>query len=258
MIFLRKIAAQLLSPESLSLEIAFAGLFLLYFTSRQRAGKILVLTGLSLLAFCSYTPTSDILIGPLIKQYPSYSYNEKILSTPAGPKIVVVLGAGNGKDSSVPVSSRIGYDSLVRLIEGIRIYRTMQEGKLILSGGSTPGTISSAQDMAQLAREIGVNEKDIMIESKSRDTEDEANVIHSMIGEDSFVLVTSSVHMPRSMALFRKYNMNPVPAPTISIEERLLFRTPNPFFPSSINLQKSEMAFHEYLGIIWAKLRMQM
>jgi uncharacterized SAM-binding protein YcdF (DUF218 family) len=256
MFLLKNIISQLFTPVSLSLEISVAGLLLLYLTSKQKTGKALVLTGVSLLAFCSYTTTSDILIGPLIKKYPPYEHDNQTIQNQEA-KIIVVLGAGHKSDSSLPISSRISYDSMVRLIEGIRIYRMIPKGKLLLSGGSEPGTISSAQDMAQLAKELGVNEKDIIIESKSRDTQDEAYIIRSMIGEAGFVLVTSSVHMPRSMALFRKYGMNPIPAPTISIEESLVYSTPNSFFPSYINLQKSEMAFHEYLGIIWAKLRMQ-
>ena len=253
MFFFKKILEELFSPLSLSLEIMIAGLFLLYVTSKKRTGKILVLIGMSVLAFCSYTPTSDILITPLLKQYPAYRHDDQLILDEK-PVIVVVLGAGYKRDSSVPVASRIGYDALVRLIEGIRIYRMMPQGKLLLSGGSKPGTISSAQDMAQLARELGVNEKDIIIESKSRNTEEEAYIIRSMIGQEHIVLVTSSVHMPRSIVLFRKHGMNPVPAPTRSIEERLLSLTPDPFFPSTINLQKSEMAVHEYLGIMWARL----
>jgi uncharacterized SAM-binding protein YcdF (DUF218 family) len=257
MLLFKNMIAQFFSPVSLSLEITIAGLLLLYLSSKQRIGKVLVLIGVSLLAFCSYTPTSDILIDPLIKKYSSYKHaNQGALNQET--KIVVVLGAGHSNDNNIlPVTSRIGYDSMVRLIEGIRIYRMMPEGKLLLSGGSEPGTISSAQDMAQLAKELGVNENDIIIESKSRDTEDEAYIIRSMIGEESFVLVTSSVHMPRSMALFRKNGMKPIPAPTRSIEERIYYRGPDPFYPSSVNLEKSEMAFHEYLGIIWAKLRMK-
>ncbi len=255
MFLLKKIIANFFSPVSLSLEITVAGLLLLYLTSKQKTGKALVLIGVSLLAVCSYTLTSDILIDPIIKKYPSYEYYQS--KSNQKPKIVVVLGAGHSIDSSMPITSRIDNDALIRLVEGIRIYRMLNEGKLLLSGGSEPGTMSSAQDMAQLARDLGVNDKDIIMESKSLDTADEAHIISSMIGEERFVLVTSSAHMPRSIALFKKLGMNPIPAPTRSIEEKLLYRTPNLFFPSSINLQKSEMAFHEYLGIIWAKLNMQ-
>lgn len=256
MFFFKKIIASFFTPLSLTLEIFLIGIFLLYFTTKQKTGKLLILTGITILVLCSYTPTADILIGPLINQYPPFEYDNSVMPEHM-PRSVVVLGAGHSTNPSLPAASRISYDSLVRLMEGIRIYRMIPEGKLLLSGGSASGPISSAQDMAQLARDLGVNERDIIIESESRDTKDEAQIISSMLDDKYFILVTSSSHMPRSMALFTKLGMKPIPAPTRSIEQKLLYRSPNPFFPSSINLQKVELAFHEYLGMIWAKLRNQ-
>jgi len=42
MFLLKKIAASLLSPLSLCIELLLLGLFLLWFTCKQRAGKIIV------------------------------------------------------------------------------------------------------------------------------------------------------------------------------------------------------------------------
>lgn len=256
MFLFKNIIAQFFNPISLILAFSLSGLFLLYFTPRQKQGKMLVLVSVMLLVFCSYTPTADILITSLEKQYPPYKL-DNALSLKEMPKLVVVLGAGHSPNENIPVISRIGYDSMYRLIEGIRIYRMIPGGKLLLSGGSTYGLGSGAEDMAEIAKEIGIKEQDIIIESKSRDTKDQAQIISSMIEDEQFILVTSAAHMPRSMALFKKLGMNPIPASTRSLEERLYSRTPNPFFPSSTNLQKVEMAVHEYLGIIWAKLRKQ-
>jgi len=219
-------------------------------------GNALVLISVAFFIFCSYTPTADLLVAPLKKQYPTYQYENELFSKET-PKFVVVLGAGHHPDYSMPVISRIGHDAMFRLIEGIRVYRMIPGCKLILSGGSTSSKGSGAEDMAEIAKVIGVNNEDIFIESKSLDTDDQAKTIYSMIGAERFVLVTSALHMPRSMALFKKYGMNPIPVSTRSLEEKLYYRTPNPLFPSSINLQKAEMAFHEYLGIVWAKIKQQ-
>lgn len=256
MFIFKKMVAHFFSPLSLTLELIIAGLLLALFTSRQKSGKILIVMGTAILAFCSYTPTSDILIDSLKKQYPAY--RQDIAMRPDQlPKLVVVLSGGSITAPRLPVLSRLAYETLVRLIEGIRIYRLIPDGKLLLSGGTTAGEISIAAEMAQLAQELGVNEQDIIIESKSLDTKEQAQIINTIVGDERFILVTSASHMPRSMALFLKHGMNPIPAPTQSIEERLLVSGPNPFFPYAINLQKSEMAFHEYLGIFWAKLRDQ-
>ena len=72
------------------------------------------------------------------------------------------------------------------------------------------------------------------------------------------MLVTTASHIPRSMALFKKLGMNPIPSPIDhSIKDRhglSLFS----FFPSTGNLRKTELAIHEYIGMTWAKLRGQM
>ncbi|UCH79938.1 MAG: YdcF family protein [Nitrospiraceae bacterium] len=130
--------------------------------------------------------------------------------------------------------------------------------KLLLSGGSGINGDSSAEVMAQVATSIGIDEQDIIMEARSRDTRDEALVIQSMAVDERFILVTSALHMPRSMALFRKLGMNPVPAPAGFLSTETISRGPSRFFPSSVNLRKVEFAVHEYLGILWAKLQNQM
>jgi len=139
-------------------------------------------------------------------------------------------------------------------MEGIRIHKMFPYSKLILSGGSSPERESSAKLMSLVSEAIGINHKDIIIESTSRDTKDEARIISAMIGDRSFYLVTSETHMPRSIALFKKYGVNPIPSPVRSLNKRLYMKESNPFFPSSVNIQKTELAFHEYLGITWGKI----
>ena len=57
-------------PVPICVEILLLGLFLLWFTRRQKAGKIVVSIGVVLLAALSYGVISDILIRPLEYKYP--------------------------------------------------------------------------------------------------------------------------------------------------------------------------------------------
>ena len=102
---------------------------------------------------------------------------------------------------------------------------------------------------------MGFNLRNLWIEPLSRDTKDEARLMQKIVGRDRFVLVTSAAHMPRSMALFAKRGMRPVPAPTEYLAAES--RGPARFFPSADGLERAERAFHEYLGLAWAKLRGQ-
>ena len=84
-------------------------------------------------------------------------------------------------------------------------------------------------------------------------------VVKEIVGKDKFILVTSASHMPRAMALFRKHGMDPVPGPTdYMVKEREGGLTPGVFFPSAGSLEKAESVIHEYLGMVWGKVRSQM
>ncbi len=127
---------------------------------------------------------------------------------------------------------------------------------MILSGGDMFGLTSEARHMADVAESIGMDAKDIICEPDSKDTKDQAILIKSLTGGRQFILVTSASHMPRSMALFKKMGMSPVPAPAGHLTSKGP-SGPGSYFPSSKNLAKSENLIHEYLGIAWAKLRGQ-
>lgn len=86
--------------------------------------------------------------------------------------------------------------------------------RLILSGGGAFDPVPNAEMMADVAIALGVVEKDLVRETTSKDTKDEARLLKEIVGDDTFVMVTSASHMPRSMALFLKLGMNPIPAST--------------------------------------------
>ena len=108
--------------------------------------------------------------------------------------------------------------------------------------------------MSRVAGKIGIPENDIILESKSKDTKDQAKLIKSIVGNEQFVLVTSASHMPRSMAMFKKLGMNPIPSPIGHLVSEGQGLNPHSFFPSTGNLYKAQLAIHEYLGLTWSKL----
>jgi uncharacterized SAM-binding protein YcdF (DUF218 family) len=172
-------------------------------------------------------------------------------------KWVVVLGGGHISDPKLPATGQIGATTLARLVEGIRIYHQLPDGKLLLSGGAVYDPTSNAEIMAKVALVLGVPKEALILESDSKDTKDQARIIHQLLGDDEFILVTSASHMPRSIALFRKMGMKPVPAPADHLVRKYQEISPAVFFPRAAELKKMERAFHEYLGLVWAKLRGQ-
>ena len=240
-------------PVSLCLEILLLGLILLWFTRKQKTGKVILSMGFFLFALLSFDAASDELLQPLEYKHPPVLKAERI----SGMKWVVVLGGGHISDPQLPNTSQLGGASVARLVEGIRLYKMLPGSKLILSGGSTFDPVPNAKIMADVAVSIGVDKRDLILETTSKDTKDQARLIKKIVGKDSFVMVTSAAHMPRSMALFEKQGMKPIPAPTgYGVKQRQRPR-PGMFFPGASALRKAEIAFHEYLGMAWAKMRSQ-
>ena len=253
MFLFKKIVAPLFFPLSVCLEIFLVGIFLLWFTRRQKTGKILVTIGVVVFAALSYGVASEMLLRPLEYKYPPMTDVASVL----GIEWVVVLSGGSSSDAHLPITGQLSHASLVRLVEGIRIHRKLPESKLILSGGGAFNTVAEAKKMADVAVVLGVDSKDLILESESKDTKDQARLIHKIVRDNRFVLVTSASHMPRSMALFEKRGMRPIPAPIgHRVKERQKI-TPAMFFPSAGRIEKVERAFYEYLGLAWARLRRQ-
>ena len=253
MFLLKKIVAPLLLPLSICLEILLVGLWLLLFTRKHKTGKAIILLGIASLILVSYAPVADVALRSLEYRYPPLT-DVSLFSDVAW---VVVLGGGHQSDTALPVTSQISESSLSRLVEGIRIHKLLPESRLVLSGGAVFDSESEARGMAGVAAALGIGYDEVILEERSRDTKDQALFINEIVRDKRFVLVTSASHMPRSMALFEKLQMNPIPAPTDYLVKKRQKIGPSLFFPNTGGLSKMERVFHEYLGLGWARLRGQ-
>jgi uncharacterized SAM-binding protein YcdF (DUF218 family) len=253
MFLLKKLLTPFFLPVSVCIEILLLGAILLWFTRWQKTGKVIVTVGLVVLTGISYGPISHALLQPLEYKYPSLLNSENLTAI----KWVVVLGGGHVSNPQIPATSRVSSSALVRLVEGIRLYREGHGRKLILTGGVIFDPIPHARVLANIAQSIGVDKQDLVLEDNSMDTKDEARFVRELVGEDKFILVTSATHMPRSMALFRNQGMEPIPAPAGHIIKKRPGFTPGIFFPGAAELYQTERAVYEYLGMAWARLRGQ-
>jgi uncharacterized SAM-binding protein YcdF (DUF218 family) len=259
MFLLKKIVSRFLFPIPLCLEVLLIGLLLLWFTRKQKAGRIAVtLAGLLLFLFSSHF-FSNLLLTPLESRYPPLVITSGA-PAPVGlseVKFIVVLATGISHEPGRPLEFELDETSTPRLVEGVRMSKLLKGCKLVLSGGPAgPDSVSSAaQITAELAEYLGVGRQDMILETQSRDTDDEARLVAPIVGKQPFILVTEASHMPRAMALFRKRGAHPIADPVD-------FRThpgqeivPDEVFPSAGDLSGSERAVYEYLGLAWAKIR---
>lgn len=187
-----------------------------------------------------------MLLKPLENTYPKIDMNAPL------PKYIHVLGSGHTSNRNLPLSSELGSNSLIRVNEGVAIYKSHPNMKLIFSGYGGDDPISNARMNRDMAIVLGVDPNDIILLEAPKDTEDEAIAAKKIVGNESLVLVTSASHMVRASSIFRKNGICVIEAPTDFLvkKEDTLWQ-----FPSSGGLHRSECAFHEYLGLLWEKLK---
>ncbi|HLM55646.1 MAG TPA: ElyC/SanA/YdcF family protein [Pyrinomonadaceae bacterium] len=251
MFLLKKIIGPLLFPLPVCLLMMAAGLVLLWFTRRQRAGKSLVTAGFVLLALFSYSGVSGRLVRTLERSYTPLA----AVPADAGVKWVVVLGGGTSFDEGLPVAERVSEGSRARLVAGLALWRQIPGARLVLSGGSVYGSGSDAESMTALASTLGVAGEGVVLDAESPDTESQARNLKRVVGGDPFILVTSASHMHRSVLMFRKEGMEPIPAPTHFVAQDNRGWSPSDFYPTVGALRSAETAAYEYLGLAWAGLR---
>lgn len=213
--------------------------------SRKKLGKVLIIIGVILYYFFSITPISDLLISPLENQY-KFSENELQNAN------TIVLLSGGVKNENLPLNSQLSESTLFRSIGVVEAYFKQEERPTIIISGVDP--ISSEKKdgflIARFLRTFNIPEESIILEEKSKNTYQSARELKKIIDKEPFILITSAYHLPRSVYIYRKMGLNPIPFPTdFKIEEggyNVL-----DFFPDPKNLRKSNLAFHEYFGILY-------
>jgi uncharacterized SAM-binding protein YcdF (DUF218 family) len=99
----------------------------------------------------------------------------------------------------------------------------------------------------------GVAPDRIRFEDQSRNTCDSASATRALVAPqpgERWLLVTSAVHMPRAVACFRAVDWDVIPHPTD------FQRGPNPLHWGLVdNLQDLDFAAHEWLGLVYYRLR---
>lgn len=245
MFFVKKFISIFLMPFPIFFILLGVG-FYFWQRGNDRRAKQFFLSSLLWISLLSYPPFSALLLLPL------ESAHSKIQRTNTSAQYIHVLGCGHTSNPKIPLSSEIGLVSLARLNEGISLHKTHPNTKLIFSGYGGGDPISNARKNAQMAIALGVDPTDILLLESPQDTQEEAIASKKIVGNQPLILVTSASHMARASALFQKAGIDVIPAPTdfqIKKRDELLQ------FPSAEGLERSEAAFHEYLGLAWGRLK---
>jgi uncharacterized SAM-binding protein YcdF (DUF218 family) len=245
---LKKLLGAFLLPFPIALLLLICGLLLLWFTQRQRLGRILSSLAALMMLLGGYDVFTRPLIGPLERPYAPLTSEELAAMTPA-PTAIVVLGSGFRTDKTLPPNDRLSANGVVRLTEGVRLARLMPSARLIVSDG-----VGQGEALAQTASIMGVPRERITIEARSLDTSDEAALLPPLVGKSPFLLVTSAAHMRRAMALCRKQGLNPIAGATDFTRGNAEWSAGD-LLPRAAGFLRADYALHEWIGYWWSGLR---
>ena len=184
------------------------------------------------------------------------------------------LPAGKVYDCAIILAGVSGFDSFSRslqlqssaerLTEPVILYRRGVVKKLMICGGSGnvfPPYVKEAVYVKRFWMDLGVSEDDILVESESRNTSENARFAKKMLQKKAIgkniLLVTSALHMPRSKYIFTKMGVltdcYPVDFRVGRIKQKNYDLTYY-FVPRTSALETWESFIHEWVGFLAAKV----
>ncbi len=254
---LKKFISWFLEPTNVCLLLIATGIILLWTKRYLHLGRRVLTAGLVILAIFSNGAVSRWTALSLEQRYkpiPELPADAPIPATLESARYISVLGGGGADTAGLSANNQLSQAALSRLIEGVRLMKALPQVKLIVSGSGNRGA-SNAEIMKQAAVALGVESTRVIQFDSPRDTMDEAESIKTVVGTDPFIVVTSAIHLPRAVALLRHLGLNPIPAPA-DFRQRPdePFEIQNQLWgPTALGTNSA--VCHEYVGMLWGRLR---
>ena len=151
-------------------------------------------------------------------------------------------------------------ESIERIITGIQLLKQGYARTLLISGG-TGSLYDQEKKEAPLLRnfaiEFGVPESQILMESASRNTYENALQTRQIMQEHGIsqvMLVTTAIHLPRAMACFHKLGIAPIAYPVdFQLAPNWKYHIAD-IIPGSGAFRRSSVVLHESIGLLAYKL----
>lgn len=239
------VASLLSYPLYASIVVASVGLLAILLRFR-RIGRALIGLGIAWSLLWSIPVASDWLRGTLEKRH-------RIVDEQTLPRADAIVVLGGATRYGWMQHERVDPWELgsSRLAAGARAWLSGRAPIVILTGGRGDQGSSEAARMKRAIMRLGVPEHALRLEEHSRNTEDNAiqtaHIAHRL-GARRILLVTSALHMPRAMLLFKRTGLEVVAVP---VPERAVRTTwMDRWLPSSNVLWRSGRALKEYIALV--------
>jgi uncharacterized SAM-binding protein YcdF (DUF218 family) len=247
-----KILGALLWPSSIVILVLVAGAALSLFERGHAWGRRLTIGGVSLLLALGLSPIGNWLMLPLEQRFARGAL-------PAELAGIIMLGGFEVAGISRERRQLSLNEGAERLTEAVLAARERPTAKVVFTGGdgSLIGSDGSAvEPIAAFLEALGIERERIVLEGASRTTHENAYELARLLRPQpgqSWLLVTSAFHMPRSVGTFRRAGFDVVawPAdyrtrgPGASVEGFAVFHQ---------GLERVDLAVKEWLGLVAYRL----
>jgi uncharacterized SAM-binding protein YcdF (DUF218 family) len=218
-----------------------------------RAGRLLTYCAIVALAVACFSPLGAVLLRPLEDRFPTPPAN---MPPPTG---IIVLGGAIDGDLTAARGQPALLTAGTRLTSAVVLARRYPQARLIFTGGSaslTNDEISEAVAARQFWLDLGVPEERMSFEDRSRNTWENAIFTRDLLKpgpDDSWLLITSAWHTPRSVGIFRQagFNVTPYPVDYHTFGDA---RDWKPTHVATDALIKLDFAVHEWIGLVAYRL----
>ena len=254
--FLYSLALKLLYPTSLCLILLLLSAAL---ENRKKLSRTCFWLAISILIVCGN--------GWLVQGMAKHLEWQHLPPNPV-PEADCILVLSGGILGKIPPRPTIEVgEAGDRVLYAAHLFREGKAKRIVCTGEKATGGIvlrPIAEDMSEFLQMIGVPKEAIVTETASQNTHQHAANLSSLLRERGFkrvLLVTSAMHMPRSLGVFQKDcpGTEFIPAPT---DFRITERIPRPWYheltalvPTPANLLRFSEVEHEYLGICYYRIR---
>ncbi|MEL6223487.1 MAG: YdcF family protein [Cyanobacteria bacterium J06626_14] len=257
-LFFSKLLPIFIYPLGLTSVLMIVALFTLW--KRPRIAAISILLALVVILSFSSGYVSKRLARSLEWQY---------LPPEPVPTADAIVVLGGAMRSSIPPRPWVDVmDSGDRPLYAAHLYHEGKAPVIVMSGGRIGwknGGTPESSDMAIIAEAMGVPAEDILEDPTSLNTYENAVNVKQILERENLntvLLVTSALHMPRSLRIFEKQGIEAIAAPTdyriaypSSSESTDWRATLIEILPNADRLEYSTRAIKEYIGLVVYRLR---
>jgi uncharacterized SAM-binding protein YcdF (DUF218 family) len=170
---------------------------------------------------------------------------------------IVILGGGRNKNALEYGGDTMNRFTIERVRYGAWLARTLDKPVLVTGGAPDRGLSEGEIMKASLQREFGIRNVR-WVERKSRNTRENARLSSPLLkqsGIQRIYLVTHAWHLARAIPEFEQLGFEVIPAGTGYRTSETDTLTARDFLPNGKAFLDSWVASHEWLGLLWYRIR---